>query len=112
METGTTTTLPLVSFALQPSLPPEWVPKPLAQFVANCVPGLTKRQLLARTARLGWKPSWEPIPKLKRDDIEAYGFGLTIDGVGVPLIARMRIAAKDVMPIKVPERDPRQMSLF
>ncbi|WP_322074714.1 hypothetical protein [Burkholderia cepacia] len=93
-----------VSFARPPSFPPEWVPKPLALFVANCVPGLNKRQLLARTARLGWKPMWEPVPKLKRDDIEAYGLGLTIDGVGVPLIARMRRAAKDVLSVKVPER--------
>ncbi|RQR62880.1 hypothetical protein [Burkholderia sp. Bp9015] len=106
------TTLILVSFALPPSFIPEAVPKPLALFVANCVPGLTKHQLLARTARLGWKPTWEPIPKLKRGDIEAYGFGLTVDGLGVPLIARMRRAAKDVIPVKVPARDPRQMSLF
>ena len=68
--------------------------------------------MLARTATHGWKPMWEPIPKLKRVDIEAYGFGLTIDGVGVPLVARMRRAAKDVLSVKMPERDPRQMSFL
>jgi len=107
-----TTTLLLVSFALPPSFPPEAVPEPLAQFVANCVPGLTKRQLIARTGRRGWLPTWKPLPHLKRGEIEAFGFGLTVDGMGIPLIARMRHAKRDVMPARLPERDPRQMSLF
>lgn len=44
-----TDTLQLAAFALPPTFPPELVPEACAQFVRDCVPGLTKRQLLART---------------------------------------------------------------
>ncbi|WP_049097539.1 hypothetical protein [Burkholderia cepacia] len=106
------TTLLLDSFALPPSFPPEFVPMLVARFVADCVPGLTKSELLARTENLGWMPTWRPLPKLKRGDIEAYDFGLTVDGLGVPLVARMRRGSSDVMPATMPVRDPRQLSLF
>ncbi|WP_157765508.1 hypothetical protein [Burkholderia multivorans] len=104
-------TLRLVDFALPPTFPPELVPKPLAQFVANCVPGLTKQQLIVRTSKCGWRPKWSAIPHLDRNGIEVYGFALTVDGVGVPLIVRMRRGQKAERPPKVPEKDPRQIDL-
>ncbi|OXJ22525.1 hypothetical protein CFB82_40430 [Burkholderia sp. HI2714] len=107
-----TDTLQLAAFALPPTFPPDLVPEACAQFVRDCVPGLTKRQLLARTRARGWQPSWQPLPHLTRDDLEAFGFSLTVDGCGVPLIARMRRVEQGVEPPSVPERDARQLPLF
>jgi len=107
-----TDTLQLAFFALPPTFPPELVPEACAQFVRDCVPGLTKRQLLARTRALGWRPTWQPLPHLTRDGLEAFGFGLTVDGCGVPLIARMRRVAQGVQLTPHPIRDPRQLNLF
>lgn len=100
------TDLQLDAFALPPTFPPELVPDACAQFVRNCVPGLTKRQLL------GWRPTWQPLAHLTRDDLEAFGFGLTVDGCVVPLIARMRRVGQGVAPPPAPERDSRQLPLF
>lgn len=107
-----TDTLQLAFFALPPTFPPELVPEVCAQFVRDCVPGLTKRQLLARTRARGWRPTWHALPHLTRDGLEAFGFGLTVDGCGVPLIARMRRGGQGVQPAAVPTRDPRQLNLF
>ncbi|WP_175743680.1 hypothetical protein [Burkholderia ambifaria] len=107
-----TDNLQLVAFALPPTFPPDLVPEACAQFVRDCVPGLTKRQLLARTRARGWRPSWKPLQHLTRDDLEAFGFGLTVDGCGVPLIARMRRVGQGIEPPPAPVRDSRQLSLF
>ncbi|WP_080419737.1 hypothetical protein [Burkholderia ubonensis] len=107
-----TDTLQLAAFALPQTFPPELVPEACAQFVRECVPGLTKRELIARTRARGWRPTWQPLPHLARDELEAFGFGLTVDGCGVPLIARMRRVGQGVQPAPMPERDPRQLNLF
>ncbi|WP_156992238.1 hypothetical protein [Paraburkholderia oxyphila] len=49
---------------------------------------------------------------LTRDGLEAFGFGLTVDGCVVPLIARIRRVGQGVQPARVPVRDPRQLCLF
>ncbi|AEA65710.1 hypothetical protein [Burkholderia gladioli] len=41
--------LELAVFALRPTFPSERVPQACAEFVRDCVPGLTRRQLLTRT---------------------------------------------------------------
>ncbi|TDA45940.1 hypothetical protein [Burkholderia pyrrocinia] len=105
-------TLQLAAFALPPTFPPELVPEACAQFVRDCVPGLTKRQLLARARARGWMPSWKPLAHLERDGLEAFGFALTVDGCAVPLIARMRRGGRGVQPPRAPKRDPRQLNLF
>ncbi|WP_322058462.1 hypothetical protein [Paraburkholderia sp. J63] len=102
----------LAAFALPPTFPPELVPEACAGFVRDCVPGLTRRQLLARTRARGWAPTWKPLAHLRRDGLEAFGFGLTVDGCVVPLIARMRRVGQGVQPAPVPARDPRQLNLF
>ncbi|MCA8325908.1 MULTISPECIES: hypothetical protein [Burkholderia] len=107
-----TDTLQLAFFALPPTFPPELVPEACAQFVRDCVPGLTKRQLLARTRARGWRPTWQALPHLTRDGLEAFGFGLTVDGCAVPLIVRMRRGGQGVQPTPNPIRDPRQLNLF
>lgn len=107
-----THTLQLAAFALPPTFPPELVPEACAQFVRDCVPGLTKRQLLARTRARRWRPTWQALPHLIRDGLEAFGFGLTVDGCVVPLIVRMRRVGQGVQPAVAPIRDPRQLNLF
>jgi hypothetical protein len=62
-----TDTLRLSAFALPPTFPPESVPDACTCFVRECVPGLTKRQLLARTRARGWAPAWRPLAHLVRE---------------------------------------------
>lgn len=113
-----TQSLTLVAFALPPTFPPEFMPDAGKQFVDTCAPGKSRTWLMRRARELGWAPTWKPLPQFDRDGIEAFGFGLTIDGMVVPLIARMqRVARRASLPrvidgSRVPECDPRQMSLF
>lgn len=107
-----TDTLQLAAFALPPTFPPELVPKACAQFIRDCLPGLTKHQLLARTRAREWTPTWQPLKHLTRDGLEAFGFSLTVEGFAVPLIARMRRVEEGTRPTPVPARDSRQMTLF
>jgi hypothetical protein len=104
--------LSLVAFALPPGFPPERVPEPGHDFVRQCVPGLSREQLMARTRRRGWAPRWKRLAHFDRGDVETYDFSLTIDGIGVPLIARMRREARVGQSLTPPERDPRQLCLF
>ncbi|MFA8329363.1 hypothetical protein [Burkholderia ubonensis] len=82
--------LQLAAFALLPTLPPELVPEACAQFMRDWVPGLKRRQLLARTRARGWARTLRQLAHLTRDGLEAFGFGLTVDGCVEPLIARSR----------------------
>lgn len=103
----------LVSFSLPPTFPPEAMPAAGAQFVAACWPGMSRHQLLGRARQRGWQPSWKRLPHLATEDgIDVYGFGLTIDGCVVPLIARMRRVAGSAKPSAPPQRDERQLPLF
>ncbi|RXV64547.1 hypothetical protein D1006_40260 [Burkholderia stabilis] len=98
-----TDTLRLSAFALPPTFPPESVPDACTRFV----PGLTKRQLLARTRARGWAPVWRPLTHLVREGFEAVAFDLIVDGARPPLpgcsvSGRMSTAS----------RYPRQLPLF
>ncbi|KWN65897.1 hypothetical protein [Burkholderia stagnalis] len=99
-----TDALQLVASALLPTFPPGG-----AQFMRDCLSGLTKRKWLAHTRARGFAPTWRP---LTRDGLEAFGFGLTVDGCVVPLIARMHRAGESMLLLAVPTRDPRQLSLL
>lgn len=107
-----TDTLRLSAFALPPAFPPESVPDACTCFVRECVPGLTKRQLIARTRARGWAPAWRPLPHLVREGFEAFAFDLIVDEVRVPVIAWMQRVGKDVDLASVSTRDPRQLPLF
>ncbi len=107
-----TDTLRLSGFALPPTFPPESVPDACTCFVRECVPGLTKRQLLARTRARGWTPTWRPLTHLVREGFEAFAFDLIVDGAHVPVVAWMQRAGKDAEHVSVPCRDPRQLPLF
>jgi len=106
------TTLQLVSFALPGTFPKELVPTPLARFIASCKPGLTKERLMESVRARDWSPTWKFLPEWTREGEEAFGFGLTVDGIGVPLVAWMRRTEKIARSPNAPEYDPRQMSFF
>ncbi|BAG48082.1 hypothetical protein BMULJ_06295 (plasmid) [Burkholderia multivorans ATCC 17616] len=105
-------TLRLVSFSLPGTFPKELVPTPLARFVACCEPGLTKERLMECARARGWSPTWKQLPDWTREGQEAFGFAVTVDGMGVPLVAWMRRTVAVKRSPKGPECDPRQMSLF
>ncbi|WP_321959286.1 hypothetical protein [Burkholderia cenocepacia] len=107
-----TASLELVSFGLPDSFPPERVPRPLTQFVAACVPGLSKGQLLSRTRKLEWRPIWKRMATFDTPDQQAFELTLTVSNVVVGLIVRMRVVGAGTRPLAVQERDPRQLSLF
>ncbi|EDS99608.1 hypothetical protein BamIOP4010DRAFT_6876 [Burkholderia ambifaria IOP40-10] len=107
-----TDTLRLSAFALPTTFPPESVPDACADFIRECVPGLSKRQLLARTRARGWVPAWRPLTHIVCDGLEAFALDLTVDGTLVPVIAWMRRVGKDAQPVLVPKRDPRQLPLL
>lgn len=107
-----TDTLQLSAFALPPTFPPESVPHACTRFVRECIPGLTKRQLLARTRARGWTPAWQPLTHLVREGFEAFALDLVVDGTHVPVIAWMQRVGKGVDRVSVSTRDPRQLPLF
>ena len=73
---------------------------------------MTRGQLVTRARRRGWRPTWETLSHLNVPDVEVFGFGLTIDGCGVPLLARMRRVRGVVKNLRAPARDERQLTLF
>ncbi len=105
-------TLELVSFGLPDSFPPERVPAPLAQFVAASDPGPSKAQLHSRMRKLEWRPVWKRMPSFDTPNLTAFEVTLTVSNKVVPLIVRMRKVGAGARTIAVPERDPRQLSLF
>lgn len=107
-----TDTLRLSAVALPPTFPPESVADACTCFVRECVPDLTKRQLLACTRARGWAPAWRPLTHLVREGGEAFAVDLIVNGTRVPVIAWMQHVGKDVDCVSVATRDPRQLPLF
>ncbi len=52
------------------------------------------------------------MPTFDTPDLTAYEVTLTVGNTVVPLIVRLRRVGAGTRPLAVPERDPRQMSLF
>ncbi|WP_175836769.1 hypothetical protein [Burkholderia anthina] len=107
-------TLQLHSFALPAAIAPEQLPMSLRDFVRQCVPGLSKRQILSRMRRKGWMVTWaaERVVTYSSDDIETFAVEVKIDGATVSMVIRMCRVAQGTAAVSVPERDPRQLSLF
>src|SRR6266851_4521577 len=87
--------LELVSFGLPPTFPPELMPEAGARFVAECRAGMSQRDLVCLAEGRGWRPSWHALPHMGE---HVFGFGLTIDGCGVPLMVRMRRIEQPAAP--------------
>lgn len=80
------TTETLICFGLPETFPPELMPDAGAQFVADCVVGMTADQLLAFAEERGFDPIWR---KLDHMGPNVYGLGLNIEGLAVPLMVKM-----------------------
>ena len=115
-------TFELVALGLPADLAPDALPDPVKRLVADCWPGMSRAQLVARARRRALQPSLRaagdnPGPAAPG---ETGHFSLTLlaDGVAVRLIAHLRRvkprrqSARPVKASKPPARDPRQGDLF
>ncbi|CAG9184463.1 hypothetical protein [Cupriavidus pampae] len=80
----------LESFGLPDTFTPEMVPLAGQRFVQACAKGMTKDALMRAARRAGFDPLWK---RLENMGAGVYGFGLTIDGMVVPFMVRMRATA-------------------
>jgi len=96
----------LECFGLPDTFPPHMMPEAGAQFVRDCKKGMSRRELMDLARARGFMPTWT---RLKQLGPGVYGFGLTIEGCGVPLMARMREIQSAPAPT-APEQE--QQSLF
>jgi hypothetical protein len=115
-------TFELVALGLPAGFAPDSLPDPVKRLVAECWPGMSRAQLVARARRRALQPSLRTAgdnPGAAAPE-EAGHFSLTLraDGVAVRLIAhlrrvkRRRQSARPVKASKPPARDPRQGTLF
>lgn len=91
---------------LPDTFPPHMMPTPGARFVRDCKKGMIRRELIDLARTRGFMPTWK---RLKHMWPGVYGFGLSIEGCGVPLMARMQEIKNAPPPI---ELEHEQQSLF
>ena len=78
----------LESFGLPDTFPAFLVPEKGQRFVQACAKGMPKDALLRAARRAGFNPLWK---RLEHMDEGVYGFGLTINGMVVPFMVRMKV---------------------
>lgn len=96
----------LECFGLPDTFPPQMMPAAGAQFVHDCKKGMSKRELLDLARARGFMPTWK---RLRHLGPGVYGFGLTIEGCVVPLMARMQEIKSAPAPLAAEQE---QHSLF
>ncbi|CAD6560134.1 hypothetical protein LMG28727_07046 [Paraburkholderia kirstenboschensis] len=111
----------LVALALPGDVAPESLPAIVRQFVADCWPGMSRGQLIARARRLALRPSLRAYRPSAPGDIGHFALALMAGTHTVSLIAHLRRVTqrrasarrrKAVTASRPPARDPRQTSLF
>jgi hypothetical protein len=111
----------LVALALPCDVAPESLPATVRQFVADCWPGMSRSQLIARARRLALRPSLRTYRLSAPGDIGHFALTLTVGAHTVSLIAHLRRVVKrrrsarsrkTTTASRPPARDPRQASLF
>ncbi|TFE37942.1 hypothetical protein E2553_40035 [Paraburkholderia dipogonis] len=111
----------LVALALPGDVAPESLPATVRQFMADCWPGMSRSQLIARARRLALRPSLRAYRPGMPGDIGFFALTLTVSMQSVFLIAHLRRVAqrrasarsrKAATASRPPARDPRQASLF
>lgn len=115
-------TFELVALAMPAGVAPEALPCRVKRLVADCWPGMSRAQLVARARRHAMHASLRAA--VDNPDTTAPGetgrFSLTVtvDGTAVHLVAHLRRVTKRRSPArptrvsKPPARDPRQRNLF
>ena len=81
----------LEAFGLPPTFPEFMMPDKAAQFVRDTHKGMSKTALLKLAKDRGFRPLWKSLPHI---GAAVYGLGLTVDGMCVPFMVRMRSNAK------------------
>jgi hypothetical protein len=111
----------LVALALPGDTTPESLPALVRQFVADCWPGMSRGQLVARARRLALRPSLKAYRASAPGEVGLFALTLTAGAQLVSLVAHLRRVAtrrasarsrKAIMASRPPARDPRQASLF
>ena len=111
----------LIALALPGDVAPESLPATVRQFVADCWPGMSRGQLLARARRLSLRPSLRAGSATAPGEIGRFALTLTAGVEIVSLIAHLRRVAqrrasarsrKAATASRPPARDPRQALLF
>ncbi|CAB3742794.1 hypothetical protein [Paraburkholderia rhynchosiae] len=111
----------LVALALPGDVAPESLPATARQFIADCWPGMSRSQLIARARRLSLRPSLRAYRPGAPGEIGHFALTLTAGMQTVSLIAHLRRVAqrrasarsrKAATASRPPVRDPRQASLF
>ncbi|SKD05592.1 hypothetical protein SAMN05445504_9541 [Burkholderia sp. CF099] len=111
----------LVALALPGDTAPESLPASVRQFVAECWPGMSRGQLVARARRLALRPSLRACRASAPGEIALFALTLTVGTQILSLVAHLRRLAsrrasarqrKVAAASRPPARDPRQASLF
>lgn len=115
-------TFELVALGLPADLAPDALSDAVKRLVAECWPGMSRAQLVARARRRALQPSLRAAVgnpgATAPGDTGLFSLTLLAEGVAVRLIAhlrrvkRRRQSARPVKASKPPARDPRQGSLF
>ncbi|MGF6872737.1 hypothetical protein [Paraburkholderia sp. MM5477-R1] len=112
----------LVALALPAGCAPESLPPAVKRLVADCWPGMSRAQLVARARRHALQPSLRAAgdnPGVSAPgETGHFSLTVTVDGREVRLVAHLRRIPKRRRPArpakasKPPARDPRQGALF
>ena len=112
----------LVALALPGDTAPESLPAIVRQFIAECWPGMSRGQLMARARRFALRPSLRAYGASAPGEIGRFAFALNAGAQVVSLIAHLRRVATRRVSVRTrkaaaavsrpPARDPRQTSLF
>lgn len=114
-------TFELVALSLPADCAPESLPPLVKRLVADCWPGMSRAQLIARARRNALHPSLRAHGASAPGDTGHFTLTLAVDGAPVQLIAHLRRVAKRRVSARAarakkvsrpPLRDPRQESLF
>ncbi|MGF6995495.1 hypothetical protein [Paraburkholderia sp. GAS32] len=111
-------TFELVALGLPAGFAPDALPDAVKRLVAECWPGMSRAQLVARARRRALQPSLGAHGATAPGDTGLFSLTLLADGMAVRLIAhlrrvkRRRQSARPVKASKPPARDPRQGDLF
>jgi hypothetical protein len=111
-------TYELVALALPADVAPESLPAAVKRLVADCWPGMSRAQLVARARRHALRPSLRAHGASAPGETGHFSLTIIADGVPVRVVAHLRRITKrrpSARPAKAsrpPVRDPRQASLF
>ncbi|MFM0363056.1 hypothetical protein [Paraburkholderia sediminicola] len=111
-------TFELVALAMPAGVAPETLPCRVKRLVADCWPGMSRAQLVARARRYALGPSLRMHGASAPGETGRFSLTVTVDGTAVHLVAHLRRITKRRRPARLakaskpPARDPRQGSLF